>query len=78
MTHNEICVHGDLEALPVLCDLDYCTAKTHHAVLLRNRTLAEGRESTLQGNTIQRQFHTGNFSYRVELTMSPVTIKIEP
>lgn len=44
MTHNEICVYGDLEVLPVLCDLDYCTAKTHHAVLLRDQTLAEGGE----------------------------------
>ncbi len=36
--------HGYLEVLPVLCDLDYYTAKTHHAVLLRDQTLAEGGE----------------------------------
>ena len=34
--------HGYLEVLPVCCDLDYCTAKLHHAVLLRDNTLAEG------------------------------------
>lgn len=34
--------HGFLEVLPVCCDLDHCTAKLHHAVLLRDNTLAEG------------------------------------
>ena len=34
--------HGFTEILPVLCDLDYCTAATHHAKLIRDETLALG------------------------------------